>query len=356
MKELWIKLDSSIPGQIKERLLKLGSQVCDAIIVDAQDVENARKTGIKTASSSSNCDICLLEVFDKDKVAKLKSMDKVVAVRITIKGKGDEETAIKAGNVSSDYIILDCPDWKVIPLENLIAKMRGRSKLLVEVSCTDDAVLALETLELGADGVVLRSSDLDELMRAAAITKRRALKIELAPVRVVETKRIGTGARVCVDTCDLMKPGEGILVGCQSSGLLLVEAEVHESPYVETRPFRVNAGPVSLYTLSSLSKTRYLSELKAGNEVLIVDRNGDVRLTNVGRIKIERRPLILIEAEYEGKRIKTIVQNAETIRLVAKSGSKSIAEIKAGDEVLAHITEGGRHFGVSVKEETVIER
>jgi 3-dehydroquinate synthase II len=76
----------------------------------------------------------------------------------------------------------------------------------------------------------------------------------------------------------------------------------------------------------------------------------------VGRVKIELRPLLLIEAEYEGKRIKTIVQNAETIRLVTKKGSTSVAELKTGDEVLAYVTEGGRHFGTLVKEETVIER
>ncbi|MCW3977450.1 MAG: 3-dehydroquinate synthase II, partial [Candidatus Bathyarchaeota archaeon] len=154
----------------------------------------------------------------------------------------------------------------------------------------------------------------------------------------------------------LMKSGEGILVGCQSSGLFLVQAEVHESPYVETRPFRVNAGPISLYTLSSPTRTRYLSELKAGDEVLIVDRKGKTRSTNVARIKIEWRPMLLVIAEYEGKRIKTIVQNAETIRLVTSQGSKSVVDLKPSDELLVHVVEGGRHFGTLVKEETVIER
>jgi 3-dehydroquinate synthase II len=77
----------------------------------------------------------------------------------------------------------------------------------------------------------------------------------------------------------------------------------------------------------------------------------------VGRVKIELRPLILVEAEVEGKKIKTILQNAETIRLVTAKGSKPVTELKAGDEVLAHITTSeGRHFGVAVPDETVIER
>jgi 3-dehydroquinate synthase II len=154
-----------------------------------------------------------------------------------------------------------------------------------------------------------------------------------------------------------MTSGEGILVGVQSAGLFLVEAEVDENPYVQSRPFRVNAGSLPLYTLASLENTRYLSELTAGDEVLVVDREGNVRTTNVGRAKIEFRPLILIEAEAEGKTLKAILQNAETIKLVTPTGSKPVTELQTGNEVLVHIASpGGRHFGVSVPEETVIEK
>jgi len=275
---------------------------------------------------------------------------------VVIKGKEDEETAIEAAELSAEYIIVNTPDWKIIPLENLIAKTRGKTKLLAQVSSAKEAKLALETLELGADGVVLKTAELKELKETADFAKKDSLKLDLVAVEVVELKEIGTGARVCIDTVDLMKPGEGILVGAQSSGLILVQAEVHESPYVETRPFRVNAGPLSLYTLSSLSRTRYLSELKSGDEVLIVDREGKVRSTNVARAKIEWRPMLFIEAEYKGKKIKTIAQNAETIRVVTPEGSKAVTDLKKGDKILARVEEGGRHFGTLVKEEAVIER
>jgi 3-dehydroquinate synthase II len=193
-------------------------------------------------------------------------------------------------------------------------------------------------------------------MQTAEFTKKEAIALELVPIEVVEVKEIGTGARACIDTCELMKPGEGILLGCQSSGLFLVQAEVHESPYVETRPFRVNAGPLSLYSLISPNKTSYLSELKSGEEVLVVDREGDVRLTNVARVKIEWRPMLLIEADYGGKTLKLIVQNAETIRVVTPVGSKAVTDLVKGDKILARVEAGGRHFGTLVKEEAVIER
>ncbi len=356
MKELWIEIDESFSQKTKKTLIKSATHFCDAILVGSQDLENAKETGVKTAAGSGDCDINVLEFFDESKAKELKEKGKTVAARVTVKRRQDEKTVAKAVG-SCDYVILDCPDWKVIPLENVIAMTRGKTKLLAKVSCAKDAKLALETLEVGADGVVLKTSSLQELAETATAIKRQAPTIQLVPVKVVQLKQIGTGARVCIDTCDLMKPGEGILAGCQSSGLFLVQAEVHESPYVETRPFRVNVGPVSLYTLSSLSQTRYLSELKAGDNVLIVDRGGKSRPTHVGRVKIEWRPMLLIEAEYEGRTIKTIVQNAETIRLVTREGSKSVAELGAGDEVLACMTEeGGRHFGTLVEEEMVIER
>ena len=356
MKELWLEIDANLPENQKNKLLKSAAQICDVMLVDGKDVAKAKDSGIKVASTSEEADIVVLSVFDHKKLNSLKDKERVVAVKIIIEGKKDEETTIEAAEFNSNYVIVGTPDWKIIPLENLIAKTRGKTKLLAEVSSLKEAKVALETLELGSDGVVLKTESLEELKKISIFAKKEALALELVAVDVVRVKEIGTGARACIDTCELMKPGEGVLLGCQSSGMFLVQAEVHESPYVETRPFRVNAGPLSLYALTSPNRTRYLSELKSGEEVLVVDRQGNVRLTNVARAKIEWRPLLLIEAEYNGKTLKLIAQNAETIRVVTPEGSKAVTDLQKGDKILARVEEGGRHFGTLVKEEAVIER
>lgn len=344
MKQLWIQIDSKTAE--KAKLQKIAAEVGDAILEDS-----------KAAVTSDKQVISILESFDADSIRELKRAEKKVALRITITGKQDENNAVKAAELMVDYIIINCLDWRVIPLENLIARTRGKSTLLAEVTNSQDAKLVLEALELGTDGVLLKTASSEELTKTAIVVKHQAEKIQLNSAKIVSTSPIGTGARVCVDTCDLMTIGEGLIVGSQSAGLFLVEAEVHENPYVASRPFRVNAGSVSMYTLGSLQNTRYLSEFKAGDEVIIVNREGIVRKANVGRVKIEFRPLMLIEAEVEGKKIKTILQNAETIRLVTPKGSTPVTELKAGDEVLVYLAaKGGRHFGVSVTEETVIER
>lgn len=56
-------------------------------------------------------------------------------------------------------------------------------------------------------------------------------------------------------------------------------------------------GPVHAYVAVPGGKTSYLSELKTGKEVVVVDQSGMQRTAIVGRVKIETRPLILVEAK-----------------------------------------------------------
>jgi len=346
LKTLWLEIPQSASDQQKEELISLAFENAEVLLQDDQATDRNGKLNI----------IFLAQPNEK-KVAELKKEGKKTAYRVIIKGKEDENSAAKAADLGVDYVVIDCLDWRVIPLENLIARGRGKSTLLAEVTTAEDAKIVLEALELGTDGVVLKTADVTELERTIKVVKNALPKMSLIIAKILSVKPIGSGARVCVDTVDLMSPGEGMLVGCQSAGFFLVEAEVSENPYVQSRPFRVNAGPASHYTLTSIESTRYLSELKAGDEVLIVSRDGRVRITNVGRSKIEFRPLILIEAQAGDTKIKTILQNAETIRVVTPKASKPVTELKSDDEVLVHIAaKGGRHFGISVPEETVIEK
>jgi 3-dehydroquinate synthase II len=159
------------------------------------------------------------------------------------------------------------------------------------------------------------------------------------------------GDRVCVDTCTMLGEGQGMLVGDTSSAFLLVHAETLENPYVEPRPFRVNAGAVHAYALMPDGKTAYLSELAGGDEVLVADPCGGTTVATVGRVKIERRPLLRIRAECGDQDASLILQNAETIRLVDETGrAVSVVDLVVGDRVLGVAEEGGRHFGFSVKE------
>ena len=358
MRELWIEIKKSMPLKLRKALVEVASNRCNTILSDDICASLLKTYGVCVASREGG-DISIINSAELDLI---ESVPKPCCVRLEIKDRKDEEGAIKAAQKGIDYVAIRCSNWKIIPLENLIAKVHGTTKLLVEVSNSEEAKVALETLELGVDGIILKTSNVDEVkltLRALEALDEGVdggKKIQLSLAKILNCTQLSVGTRVCIDTCDIMLPGEGMLIGCSSSRLFLVQAEVQINPYVEPRPFRVNAGPVSLYILGSNNKTCYLSELRAGDETLIVDREGRSRKTIICRIKIERRPLMLVEAELEKENAKIIVQNAETIHLVTKEGSKSVTELKQGDEVLIFHQHGGRHFGTLVREETAIER
>ncbi len=245
-------------------------------------------------------------------------------------------------------------DWTVIPIENLLAQ---RGNIMLEVPDAETARTAVGILEKGVDGVVIDTRDPAEVRRAVNVVRQIGERVDLEEATVTELRPIGMGDRVCIDTCSNMTVGQGMLVGNTTEGFMLVHAETVENPYVAARPFRVNAGAIHAYTVTPGGKTRYLSELRSGDPVLIVTHDGRAEVGYVGRCKVERRPLLVVRARLnDGREIGLVLQNAETIRLTAPGGDPvSVAVLKPGDKVLAHPMGGGRHFGMRV-EETLKER
>jgi 3-dehydroquinate synthase II len=272
-------------------------------------------------------------------------------VIFTIKSGEDEDEIVKLSQ--NKKVILQCSDWTIIPLENLIAK---GANVIAQVRNLEEMETAFGILEKGVRHVVYHAEDVVELKKVLSWFRSRGDRIALQIAEVIKVKPVGMGDRVCVDTCTSMGAGQGMLVGNSSNALFLIHSESISNPYVSPRPFRVNAGPVHSYTRVPGGKTRYLSELSAGDPVLIVDFNGDTTTGIVGRLKIEKRPLMLVKAVTGGKEMTTIVQNAETIRLTDPEGKAvSVVNLSPGDKILVALEEGGRHFGMKI-EESITEK
>jgi 3-dehydroquinate synthase II len=240
-------------------------------------------------------------------------------------------------------------NWEVIPVENLVA--HGGGRLLLSVSSAGKIDLALGILEKGVDGVVISSRDPGDLKGLVDNVKRASESQPLSIATIEHIRTTGMGDRVCVDTCTYMVPGEGMLLGNSSGFLFLVQAETGCNPYVAPRPFRVNAGPVHSYIRGPGAVTRYLSELAAGEKVLVFGPDGKGQEATIGRVKIERRPLVFIQASFEGRVGSILLQNAETVRLSGPDAEPvSVARLKAGDSVLVALESQGRHFGIKVDE------
>ena len=325
MRKIWIKID---PWN-KEMVTTALEGGADGVVIPDGYSEKVKELGrIQTISSDGD----------------LKIGKDVIEYKIT--SGEDEEEIVKISKKKK--VILQCSDWTVIPLENLIAK---GAKVIAQVNSIEEAQTAFGILEKGVDHIMYHPSDALELKKVLSSLKMEDEKIPLEAAEIIEIKPIGMGDRVCVDTCTSMGSGQGMLIGNSSSALFLVHAESISNPYVAPRPFRVNAGAVHAYIRVTGGKTRYLSELSSGDPVLIIDHKGKTDPCIVGRLKIEKRPLMFIKAAVSNKEITTIVQNAETIRLTDPKGQPvSVVKLKKGDKVMVAIEDAGRHFGHKIDE------
>jgi 3-dehydroquinate synthase II len=277
---------------------------------------------------------------------------KGLVLRRRVADKGDLEKIVADAKRGAEAVLVETADWKIIPLENLIAEIQSRgSKIYSYASSPAEIRPLLTVLERGVDGVVLRTSSLEEVRQTLDYMKAVSL-VRLGSAEVVDVKEAGVGERVCVDTSSMLNLGEGLLVGSRSNFLFLVHNESLGSKFTSPRPFRVNAGSVSSYILLPDGRTKYLSELEAGDQVLVVSNKDPPKVATVGRVKIERRPLVLVKAEVGGEVGSILLQNAETIALVEDDGKiKPVTELKPCDRILASVVKAkGRHFGASVDE------
>ncbi|WP_337862053.1 3-dehydroquinate synthase II [Nitrososphaera sp.] len=311
-------------------------------------------TKFMTLYESQDANMVVCKTFDQMKAARAAGKNFGFYKKVT--SNADVDEIHRASLAGASFVIVEVNDWKIIPLENIIAKLhKSNTKVYTTASSSKEVATMFSVLELGVDGVILSTDSVEEVEKASRQLETVMFPIKVA--RVLEVKDVGTGERVCVDTASMMGMGEGMLVGSRSNFMLLVHNESVGSSFTSPRPFRVNAGAVYCYTITPDGNTRYLSELESGTEVWIVNRKGQSRKATVGRSKIETRPLLLIRAEIEGEVGTVILQNAETIRLVRPDGKLlSVTEVKKGDEVLGFAKPAsGRHFGMEV-DEYIVEK
>jgi 3-dehydroquinate synthase II len=308
----------------------------------------------KTIYPSDQADIVICGSINELK--KLKSLKKSCGFAKRVSRNEDLEEIVIASATGADLVIIETTDWKIIPLENIIARLhKSATKIYTTANSVEEVRTMFTVLELGTDGVIFTTDDENQVDELELYLENMNLPLQAA--RILEVRDVGIGERVCIDTASMLKTGEGLLVGSKANFLFLIHNESVGSSFTSPRPFRVNAGAVYCYTMLPDGKTKYLSEIESGAEVLIVNKEGMSRHAIVGRSKIETRPLRLVKAEMDGEQGSIILQNAETIRVVTKEGKLlSVTDLKVGNEILVHISrQAGRHFGLEV-DEYVLEK
>jgi len=390
-RSVWLRADDAVGDwEDRKRRITAGLEAgVDWVLVDEDDIGRVRELGsVDVAAFRRNGDVSVIDDAESEAdgptpdavvVGKDGEGDGTVDLPADFSGSADlstlrrdddpadasfvrildedYETFAEAAAEESEYTVVVGEDWSIIPLENIIARVGEETTLVAGADSAESARTAFETLEIGADAVLLDSDDSDEIRRTVAVrdeAERETLDLRYATVETVE--EVGSADRVCVDTGSLLEDDEGMLVGSMARGLVFVHAETADSPYVASRPFRVNAGAVHAYVRTPGGETKYLSELSSGDEVQVVDTAGTTREAVVGRAKIEQRPMFRVGLSVgEDDHVETLLQNAETIKVHTREGRTAVTDLEAGDEVLLYYEDVGRHFGEAV-DESVIEK
>lgn len=282
---------------------------------------------------------------------------------LTINDESEQQNAMQYVGMN-EWVVVDCGDWKMIPIENLVAAADSSgTKIAAVINEKSQLQGATFALQMGVDALVLPDDDeiwaaaqklaAERLAQTSGASESSAIVIPASVETTLEVLSVepgGLGDRVCVDLVQMLDVGEGLLVGSSSSMMALVHGETLPSDFVPARPFRVNAGPVHSYVMMGNGKTKYLSELVAGDEVLVASKESS-RIVAVGRLKIEPRPLLLVRLLGEnGESGQLFLQQAETVRLLSNlEKAVSITHLEAGMEILGISGSDGRHLGQTIR-------
>jgi 3-dehydroquinate synthase II/3-amino-4-hydroxybenzoic acid synthase len=310
----------------------------------------------------------LKETKEKDKIILFAAKKEILSgkefdgmskgIYVEVFDRASMNQAIELSN-SFPNCIIDFKSDTNIPLELVLAfSQKNHCKVCKCVSYPDDGWIATMTMEMGSYAVLLNTDNIDSIVELRQrFDKYLTKNLDVEALKVVSIKHIGMGDRVCIDTVSKLREDEGMIIGSTSNGGILVSSETHFLPYMELRPFRVNAGAIHSYVFCADNTTKYLSELKAGDELMSVNSKGETKVVSVGRIKMERRPLLLIQAiSDKGVNVNTIVQDDWHIRIISENGKvKNSTLLKENDIVMGYTTEPGRHLGVKIAE-TIVEK
>jgi 3-dehydroquinate synthase II len=316
------------------------------------DPKNLAKTKIQTIFPSQNANYVIL-----DKITTKKLKGKKIGKRFKVLSNNDIEKIFDSAKKGLDFVVIEVKDWKIIPIENIIAKLHKlHTKIFAIARNSKEVRKMFSILDVGVDGVIFNTGSINEVRNA--MVNLGSKSFDLSTAKIVDIQEVGDGERVCVDTASMLTTGEGMLIGSRANFLFLVHNESVGSSFTSPRPFRVNAGAVHCYTLSPDGTTKYLSELETGSEILVLNSSGKARRAAIGRCKIEKRPMLLIKAKVGEEIGGIIAQDAETIRFVKSNGNLvSVTHLKRGDSVLVYTKPAtGRHFGMEVSDEYILEK
>ena len=102
-------------GQLGKFLSELEKEGIKIVNLDPVDLKGI-KSKLSTVHTSANANYVIV-----DKVSKIKG--KKIGMKFKVLSNADIEKILQFAKAGLDFVIIEVKDWKIIPLENIIAKL-----------------------------------------------------------------------------------------------------------------------------------------------------------------------------------------------------------------------------------------
>ena len=118
--------------------------------------------GFRTIFESEDADMVVCKTFEQ--LQSLRSSGKSLGYFKKVQSNADVNEIERASQAGAEFVIVDATDWKIIPLENIIAKLhRSKTKVFTPVKSSREVATMFAVLELGVDGVILSTDSEEEV-------------------------------------------------------------------------------------------------------------------------------------------------------------------------------------------------
>ncbi len=143
-------------GQLGKFLSEIEKEGIKIVNLDPVDLKGI-KSKMSTVHTSTNANYVIV-----DKVTKIKG--KKIGMKFKVLSNADIERILQFAKAGLDFVIIEVKDWKIIPLENIIAKLHKIHTEIFAVANTPEEVRKMfSILEIGVDGVIFSTNSINKV-------------------------------------------------------------------------------------------------------------------------------------------------------------------------------------------------
>ena len=161
-------------AQLAKFLPQLEAEGIKMVYLDPKKI-GKKKTKLETVYPSPLANYVVLEKEGT------KPKGKKVGRKFQVLSNKDIEEILTIAKKGLDFVIVEVKDWKIIPLENIIAKLHKIHTKIFAIARTPEEVRKMfSILEVGVDGVIFSTSSINEVREAMVYLGTRSFDLSPA--------------------------------------------------------------------------------------------------------------------------------------------------------------------------------